>query len=125
MISPKGICHTIQHSQSTPHPSSHYIIVSVIVAYCLLQSELCVALFPQITVLDLDSQHLCKISGLEQLENLRWASFSNNNLTKIEGLDRCLNLEELTLDGNCIVNLEGNIFLFLILYSCTLGININ
>ncbi|XP_039175436.1 leucine-rich repeat-containing protein 9 isoform X2 [Crotalus tigris] len=60
-----------------------------------------------ITVLDLDSQHLCKISGLEQLENLRWASFSNNNLTKIEGLDRCLNLEELTLDGNCIVNLEG------------------
>ncbi|KAL7992751.1 hypothetical protein Chor_017007 [Crotalus horridus] len=60
-----------------------------------------------ITVLDLDSQHLCKISGLEQLENLRWASFSKNNLTKIEGLDRCLNLEELTLDGNCIVNLEG------------------
>ncbi|XP_015679300.1 leucine-rich repeat-containing protein 9 [Protobothrops mucrosquamatus] len=60
-----------------------------------------------ITVLDLDSQHLCKISGLEQLENLRWASFSNNNLTKVEGLDRCLNLEELTLDGNCIVNLEG------------------
>ncbi|KAG8126617.1 hypothetical protein E2320_021794 [Naja naja] len=60
-----------------------------------------------ITVLDLDGQHLCKISGLEQLENLRWASFSNNNLTKIEGLDHCLNLEELTLDGNCIVNLEG------------------
>lgn len=76
----------------------------------------------QITVLDLDGQHLCRISGLEQLENLRWASFSNNNLTKIEGLDHCLNLEELTLDGNCIVNLEGNIFLFLILYSCTLGI---
>ncbi|XP_070606504.1 leucine-rich repeat-containing protein 9 isoform X4 [Erythrolamprus reginae] len=60
-----------------------------------------------ITVLDLDGQHLCKISGLEQLENLRWASFSNNNLTKIDGLDNCLNLEELTLDGNCIVNLEG------------------
>ncbi|XP_013926947.1 PREDICTED: leucine-rich repeat-containing protein 9-like [Thamnophis sirtalis] len=60
-----------------------------------------------ITVLDLDGQHLCKISGLEQLENLRWASFSNNNLTKIEGLDHCLNLEELTLDGNCIINLEG------------------
>uniref|UniRef100_A0A8C5RFQ8 Leucine rich repeat containing 9 n=1 Tax=Laticauda laticaudata TaxID=8630 RepID=A0A8C5RFQ8_LATLA len=60
-----------------------------------------------ITVLDLDGQHLCKISGLEQLENLRWASFSNNNLTKIESLDHCLNLEELTLDGNCIVNLEG------------------
>ncbi|XP_063150021.1 leucine-rich repeat-containing protein 9 [Candoia aspera] len=60
-----------------------------------------------ITVLDLDGQHLCKISGLEQLVNLRWASFGNNNLTKIEGLDHCLNLEELTLDGNCIVNLQG------------------
>ncbi|KAJ6658013.1 hypothetical protein lerEdw1_001672 [Lerista edwardsae] len=60
-----------------------------------------------ITVLDLDGQHLSKISNLEKLENLRWASFSNNNLTRIEGLDNCVNLVELTLDGNCITNLEG------------------
>ncbi|XP_053132331.1 leucine-rich repeat-containing protein 9 isoform X2 [Hemicordylus capensis] len=61
----------------------------------------------KITVLDLDGQHLCRISSLEKLENLQWASFSNNNLTKIEGLDHCLNLEELTLDGNCISSLDG------------------
>nr|XP_056707726.1 leucine-rich repeat-containing protein 9 [Euleptes europaea] len=63
--------------------------------------------FTMITALDLDGQHLSKISNFEKLENLRWASFSNNNLTKIEGLDSCHNLEELTLDGNCISNLEG------------------
>nr|XP_025046618.1 leucine-rich repeat-containing protein 9 isoform X4 [Pelodiscus sinensis] len=63
--------------------------------------------YPRITVLNLDGQHLSKIANLEKLENLRWASFSNNNLTKIEGLESCLNLEELTLDGNCISNLEG------------------
>ncbi|CAI5764740.1 leucine-rich repeat-containing protein 9 [Podarcis lilfordi] len=61
----------------------------------------------RITVLDLDGQHLSRISGLDKLENLRWASFSNNNLTKIEGLDTCQNLEELTVDGNCITTLEG------------------
>uniref|UniRef100_A0A8D0H1M9 Leucine rich repeat containing 9 n=1 Tax=Sphenodon punctatus TaxID=8508 RepID=A0A8D0H1M9_SPHPU len=63
--------------------------------------------FSRITVLDLDGQHLSKIANLEKLENLRWASFSNNNLTKVEGLESCLNLEELTLDGNCITNLDG------------------
>ncbi|XP_063003742.1 leucine-rich repeat-containing protein 9 [Elgaria multicarinata webbii] len=63
--------------------------------------------FSKITVLDLDGQHLCKISGLEKLESLRWASFCNNNLTKIEGLDHCHKLEELILDGNCIAALDG------------------
>lgn len=66
--------------------------------------------FFQITVLNLDGQHLFKISNLEKLEHLRWASFSNNNLTQIEGLDSCLNLEELTLDENCISTLDGTIF---------------
>ncbi|XP_021258394.1 leucine-rich repeat-containing protein 9-like isoform X2 [Numida meleagris] len=60
-----------------------------------------------ITVLNLDDQHLFKISNLEKLEHLRWASFSNNNLTQIEGLESCLNLEELTLDENCISTLDG------------------
>ncbi|NXD08865.1 LRRC9 protein, partial [Nothocercus nigrocapillus] len=63
--------------------------------------------YSMITVLDLDDQHLFKISNLEKLEHLRWASFSNNNLTRIEGLESCLNLEELTLDGNCISTLDG------------------
>ncbi|XP_072193456.1 leucine-rich repeat-containing protein 9 [Excalfactoria chinensis] len=63
--------------------------------------------YSAITVLNLDDQHLFKISNLEKLEHLRWASFSNNNLTQVEGLESCLNLEELTLDDNCISTLDG------------------
>ncbi|KAM4853660.1 leucine-rich repeat-containing protein 9 isoform 3-T5 [Thomomys bottae] len=61
----------------------------------------------KVTALNLDGQHLFEISNIEKLENLKWASFSNNNLTKIEGLESCVNLEELTLDGNCISKIEG------------------
>ncbi|XP_008581575.1 PREDICTED: leucine-rich repeat-containing protein 9-like [Galeopterus variegatus] len=61
----------------------------------------------KITALNLDGQHLFEITNLEKLENLKWASFSNNNLTKIEGLESCINLEELILDGNCISKIEG------------------
>ena len=34
--------------------------------------------------MNLDNQHLGKLANLEQLENLRWASFNNNDLTKLE-----------------------------------------
>ncbi|KAK1339260.1 hypothetical protein QTO34_019939 [Cnephaeus nilssonii] len=61
----------------------------------------------KITALNLDGQHLFEITNLEKLENLKWASFNNNNLTKMEGLESCVNLEELTLDGNCISRIEG------------------
>ncbi|KAM6255875.1 LOW QUALITY PROTEIN: leucine-rich repeat-containing protein 9 [Spheniscus humboldti] len=62
--------------------------------------------YSMITVLNLDDQ-LFKISNLEKLEHLSWASFSNNNLTLIEGIESCLNLEELTLDENYISTLDG------------------
>ncbi|XP_050653733.1 leucine-rich repeat-containing protein 9 isoform X4 [Macaca thibetana thibetana] len=61
----------------------------------------------KLTALNLDGQHLFEITNLEKLENLKWASFSNNNLTKMDGLESCINLEELTLDGNCISKIEG------------------
>ena len=67
-------------------------------------------IFLQITALNLDGQHLFEITNIEKLENLKWASFNNNNLTKMEGLDSCVNLEELTLDGNCISKIEGKAF---------------
>ena len=38
----------------------------------------------QVTTLNLDDQHITKLSGLERMENLKWASFSNNDITKIE-----------------------------------------
>ncbi|KAM5273608.1 leucine-rich repeat-containing protein 9 [Ctenodactylus gundi] len=61
----------------------------------------------KITALNLDGQQLFELTSLEKLENLKWASFSDNNLTKIDGLESCVNLEELTLDGNCISKIEG------------------
>ncbi|XP_054423009.1 leucine-rich repeat-containing protein 9 [Pteronotus mesoamericanus] len=63
--------------------------------------------YSKITALNLDGQHLFEITNIEKLENLKWASFNNNNLTKMEGLESCVNLEELTLDGNCISKIEG------------------
>ena len=38
----------------------------------------------QVTTLNLDKQHISKLSNLERLENLRWASFNDNDITKIE-----------------------------------------
>ena len=70
-------------------------------------SELDSLWLTKITCLYLDSQHLSKISNLERLENLKFASFRDNDITKIEGLDSCVNLEELCLDNNCISKIEG------------------
>ncbi|XP_053331520.1 leucine-rich repeat-containing protein 9 [Spea bombifrons] len=75
---------------------------------CLSPSaDLSVSGFHSITSLNFDGQNLFRLSHLEKLENLRWASFSNNHLSKTEGLERCVNLEELYLDGNRIATLEG------------------
>ena len=48
--------------------------------------------------LELNHQHLRKLSGLEKLVSLRRASFCNNELARVEGLERCANLEELCLE---------------------------
>ncbi|XP_077320515.1 leucine-rich repeat-containing protein 9 isoform X1 [Lithobates pipiens] len=61
----------------------------------------------RITSINFDGQKLSKITNLEKLENVRWASFSNNYLTKTGGLEKCTKLEELCLDGNSITKLEG------------------
>ncbi|XP_053476171.1 leucine-rich repeat-containing protein 9 isoform X2 [Ictalurus furcatus] len=61
----------------------------------------------KITAVNLDGQRLSHISNLEQLVNLRWASFNNNQLTHIEGLQHCPLLEELSLNHNYISTLEG------------------
>ncbi|KAL4237983.1 Leucine-rich repeat-containing protein 9 [Mactra antiquata] len=63
--------------------------------------------YSKITALNLDNQHLTKISNIERLEHLRYASFNNNDITKIEGLDSCHKLEELSIEDNCICKLEG------------------
>ncbi|TRY55271.1 hypothetical protein DNTS_015750, partial [Danionella cerebrum] len=61
----------------------------------------------KITTLNLDDQQLTRITNLDRLVNLRWASFDNNELTQIEGLEHCHLLEELSLNGNSISRLEG------------------
>lgn len=63
--------------------------------------------FQKVTSLNLDKQHLTKLSGLEKLENLKWASLAENDITKMEGLENCLKLQELSLDDNCISKIEG------------------
>lgn len=65
------------------------------------------AIWDQITALNLDGQRLTRLSNLDRLVNLRWASFDNNELTRIEGLEHCLHLEELSLNNNSISRLEG------------------
>ncbi|XP_051504244.1 leucine-rich repeat-containing protein 9 [Myxocyprinus asiaticus] len=61
----------------------------------------------KITVLNLDGQRLTRLSNLDRLVNLRWASFDHNELSRIEGLDHCPQLEELSLNCNNISRLEG------------------
>ncbi|KAM3871256.1 leucine-rich repeat-containing protein 9 [Diretmus argenteus] len=60
-----------------------------------------------ITTLNLDSQNISKLTNLDKLVNLRWASFNDNEICKVEGLDNCLHLEELSLNNNCIRTLDG------------------
>ncbi|XP_073775247.1 leucine-rich repeat-containing protein 9 isoform X2 [Danio rerio] len=61
----------------------------------------------KITALNLDGQRLTRISNLDRLVNLRWASFDHNELTRIEGLEHCHLLEELSLNYNSVSRLEG------------------
>ncbi|XP_016121440.1 leucine-rich repeat-containing protein 9-like, partial [Sinocyclocheilus grahami] len=61
----------------------------------------------KITALNLDGQRLTRLSNLDRLVNLCWASFDNNELTRIEGLEYCPLLEELSLNNNSITRLEG------------------
>ncbi|XP_075699703.1 leucine-rich repeat-containing protein 9 isoform X2 [Rhinoderma darwinii] len=63
--------------------------------------------YHMITSVNFDGQKLSKITNLEKLENLCWASFSNNYLTRVEGIENCVKIEELCLDGNGITKLEG------------------
>uniref|UniRef100_A0A3P8Y1B0 Leucine rich repeat containing 9 n=1 Tax=Esox lucius TaxID=8010 RepID=A0A3P8Y1B0_ESOLU len=61
----------------------------------------------KITALNLDSQRLSRLTNLDKLVNLRWASFNDNDISKVEGLDNCKHLEELSLNDNCISRLVG------------------
>ncbi|XP_040925180.1 leucine-rich repeat-containing protein 9 isoform X2 [Betta splendens] len=61
----------------------------------------------KITALNLDSQRISKLINLERLENLRWASFNDNDISKVEGLGGCVRLEELSLNDNSISTLTG------------------
>lgn len=72
-----------------------------------IQPELVWICFGQITTLNLDSQGIYKLTNLNGLVNLRWASFDDNDISKVEGLDSCLKLEDLSLNNNNISTLSG------------------
>uniref|UniRef100_A0A3B3D7C6 Leucine rich repeat containing 9 n=1 Tax=Oryzias melastigma TaxID=30732 RepID=A0A3B3D7C6_ORYME len=61
----------------------------------------------KITSLNFDNQRISKLNSLNKLENLRWASFNDNNISRVDGIEWCLKLEELSLNNNCIVTLKG------------------
>ncbi|CAK8686447.1 unnamed protein product [Clavelina lepadiformis] len=61
----------------------------------------------KVTVLNLDGQFIGKLTGLEKLANLKWASFDRNCVTKLEGIESCAQLEELSFRENCIYKLDG------------------
>ncbi|XP_042565653.1 leucine-rich repeat-containing protein 9 [Clupea harengus] len=61
----------------------------------------------KITSLNLDGQGLTRLTNLDKLVNLRWASFNNNELGRVECLDNCTLLEELSLDNNSLCKLDG------------------
>ncbi|XP_062511836.1 leucine-rich repeat-containing protein 9-like isoform X2 [Corticium candelabrum] len=63
--------------------------------------------FTKITTLNLDGQGLSKLSNVDKLVNLKWASFAHNYISKIEGLEACRHLLELSLEDNCITRIEG------------------
>ncbi|CAF0870863.1 unnamed protein product, partial [Brachionus calyciflorus] len=63
--------------------------------------------FEKITVLIIERQSLLKLTNIDYLVNLKYASFNDNYLTRIEGIDRCLKLEELSLENNLLQSLNG------------------
>ncbi len=64
-------------------------------------------LFSKITTLNLDNLGLYKLTNMDYLVNLKWASFNNNFICKIEGLGKCVKLEELSFENNLIQSLNG------------------
>ena len=60
-----------------------------------------------VEVLQLNHMKLTSLSGIENLSNLRKASFIDNELDRIIGFKSCRLLEELSLEGNNIGKIEG------------------
>lgn len=55
----------------------------------------------------LDNQGIQWLQNLDQLPNLRRASFAHNDLTSMKGLQSCMALEELFLEDNRITVIEN------------------
>ena len=55
---------------------------------CLIRYQCLINLIvsSQVTTLHLDGQGISKLSNLEKLTHLRWASFSENNINRVEVL---------------------------------------
>ena len=58
-------------------------------------------------ILNISSNKLTSISGMSNLNNLKILHLASNNISKIEDLENLTNLEELYLRGNQISKLRG------------------
>jgi hypothetical protein len=61
---------------------------------------------PNLTELDLSSNHISRISGLESLKQLKKLILADNEIARIEGLDGLTSLETVHLQGNKLANLD-------------------
>lgn len=61
----------------------------------------------QLTELDLSSNKLTEIKGLEKLYQLSELDLNGNQLTEIKGLEKLNQLTELDLDGNQLTEIQG------------------
>jgi Leucine-rich repeat (LRR) protein len=62
----------------------------------------------EIKTIELSRTAIKKITGLENLSNLKYLTLNNNkNLTKIEGLDGLISLRDLKLKGSAIKKMEN------------------
>ncbi|XP_070836208.1 leucine-rich repeat-containing protein 9 isoform X2 [Chaetodon trifascialis] len=104
----------LAHSRNNSDRPRSLSLLSTAQLLCLLSpapwgfsQELKLDWTAKITALNLDSQRISKLTSLNKLVNLRWASFNDNDISKVEGLDSCSKLEELSLNNNSISTLKG------------------
>uniref|UniRef100_A0A673C753 Leucine rich repeat containing 9 n=1 Tax=Sphaeramia orbicularis TaxID=375764 RepID=A0A673C753_9TELE len=91
----------LAHSRTNSERPRSLSLLSTAQLLCLLTQE------TWSLILNLDSQRISKVTNLNNLVNLRWASFNDNDISEVEGLDSCQKLEELSFNNNSISTLSG------------------
>lgn len=79
--------------------------INSMVRPCSMQSNL--DRFPSLKVLDLSSNDLIHMGGMDSLISLETLNLEKNKLRAVSGLENCRSLKKILLTKNCIRRLEG------------------